>query len=303
MNKFEQLIEYVINDEDEKAKELFHEIVVEKSRQIYEDLMQDDLAEAKHEEEGEEEGEEMDEAAMGGRASGQMIKNIKAKVDGDQEGLQEDGEEEEEEGEEEEEEGEEESSMSELDDSDSEEMGADDMDMSDDEVEVVDDNEEDLEDRVVDLEDKLDELMAEFESMMGDQDMGDADGIDDMNPDALAVDDTAEMDADVSDMDAEMMEAVTLKKAPSAKTTEEGFVQKKSTVKANSGGDSPISKQVKPVMSHGADEKGRSAPNTKDLIGKVQNTPAQSSVKLEPATKPHLAQASGVNTKSPVKGQ
>ena len=31
MNKFEQLIEHIINDEDEKARELFHNIVVEKS--------------------------------------------------------------------------------------------------------------------------------------------------------------------------------------------------------------------------------------------------------------------------------
>ena len=39
MNKFEQLIEYVINDEESKARELFHDIVVEKSREIYENLM------------------------------------------------------------------------------------------------------------------------------------------------------------------------------------------------------------------------------------------------------------------------
>jgi len=39
MNKFEQLIEYVINEEDSKAEELFHDIVVEKSRDIYESLM------------------------------------------------------------------------------------------------------------------------------------------------------------------------------------------------------------------------------------------------------------------------
>jgi hypothetical protein len=36
MNKFEQLIEYVINDEDQKARALFHDIVVGKSREIYE---------------------------------------------------------------------------------------------------------------------------------------------------------------------------------------------------------------------------------------------------------------------------
>lgn len=39
MNKFEQLIEYVINDEEKAARELFHQIVVEKSRDIYESLM------------------------------------------------------------------------------------------------------------------------------------------------------------------------------------------------------------------------------------------------------------------------
>ena len=42
MNKFEQLIEYVINDEESKARELFHEIVVEKSRTIYEEMMQEE---------------------------------------------------------------------------------------------------------------------------------------------------------------------------------------------------------------------------------------------------------------------
>jgi hypothetical protein len=42
MNKFEQLIEYVNNGEDSLAEELFHEIVVEKSRNIYESLMDDE---------------------------------------------------------------------------------------------------------------------------------------------------------------------------------------------------------------------------------------------------------------------
>ena len=53
-SKFEQLIEYVINDEEAKAKELFHDIVVEKSREIYENLMDEDAAEL-------EEAEELDE--------------------------------------------------------------------------------------------------------------------------------------------------------------------------------------------------------------------------------------------------
>jgi hypothetical protein len=42
-NKFEQLIEYIINDETEKAHELFHAVVVEKSREIYNELVAEDF--------------------------------------------------------------------------------------------------------------------------------------------------------------------------------------------------------------------------------------------------------------------
>ena len=45
MNKFEKLIEYIINDEDSKARELFHQIVVEKSRDIYESIMDEEQVE------------------------------------------------------------------------------------------------------------------------------------------------------------------------------------------------------------------------------------------------------------------
>lgn len=46
MNKYEQLIEHIINDETDKARALFHNIVVEKSRDIYESLVGgDDLNE------------------------------------------------------------------------------------------------------------------------------------------------------------------------------------------------------------------------------------------------------------------
>lgn len=38
-NTYEQLIEYIINEQDDKARELFHQLVVEKSRDIYENLM------------------------------------------------------------------------------------------------------------------------------------------------------------------------------------------------------------------------------------------------------------------------
>jgi len=51
--KFEQLLDLIVNEENEKANELFHAIVVEKSREIYENLIA---------EEAEEESAEMDEA-------------------------------------------------------------------------------------------------------------------------------------------------------------------------------------------------------------------------------------------------
>ena len=39
MNKFEKLVEFIINEDEEKAQDLFHEIVVEKSREIYNNLV------------------------------------------------------------------------------------------------------------------------------------------------------------------------------------------------------------------------------------------------------------------------
>ena len=43
--KFEQLIDLIINENEEQARALFHDIVVEKSREIYEGMMDDDMAE------------------------------------------------------------------------------------------------------------------------------------------------------------------------------------------------------------------------------------------------------------------
>ena len=60
MTKFEQLLDYIVNEEHDKANELFHEIVVEKSREIYENLIAE---EADEEEMDEAADEEMDEAA------------------------------------------------------------------------------------------------------------------------------------------------------------------------------------------------------------------------------------------------
>ena len=39
MNQYEKLIELIINEQEDQARELFHQIVVEKSREIYENLI------------------------------------------------------------------------------------------------------------------------------------------------------------------------------------------------------------------------------------------------------------------------
>jgi len=276
MNKFEQLMEYVINDEESKARELFHDIVVEKSREIYENLMaeeaQEDLEEAEDLEEGQEdldEAEEMEEGAMGGDAADQLIDNVEA----DEVNM----------------EGEEDFGDEEGGDMGNDGMGDDGM--GGDEPATKDD--------ILNLEDKLDQLMAEFEDLMGDEggDMGDGDGFGaDEGGDAIEMDDTEEMG---------MMEAVTLKAAPKPVTSEEGGINKKSTVAANAGAKGPIGNSVKPVHAGGEmggkhDAAGAYSNSTKDLIGKVGNTPAQGTQKLSPATKPTTGQAGGVNTKSPV---
>ena len=59
--KFEQMLELLINEETEKAKELFHDIVVEKSREIYESLLESDF-DQEETTEGMEEEEPTDES-------------------------------------------------------------------------------------------------------------------------------------------------------------------------------------------------------------------------------------------------
>ena len=71
---------------------------------------------------------------------------------------------------------------------------------------------------------------------------------------------------------------------------------------ANAGAKGPVGNTVKPTnLDQGGEATGRPAPQAKEMIGKVGNSPAQSTQNPKPATKPHLAQATGVNTKSVLK--
>ena len=275
-SKFEQLIEYVINDEEAKAKELFHDIVVEKSREIYENLMDEDAAELEEAEELDEESTH-DEDEKAEKAGEKVTKDIEyddkkdKKMDESMDEMMHD--------------------QDPIDAVEAEETG---MDMAEGE------GDEDLEDRVVDLEDKLDELMAEFEALMGDNGDKDMDSVgDEMGGDDLEMDDTETAEFSNGDEEEEvemgMMEAVNLAKAPAAVTTEPAGTNTKSTVTANSGAKGAM---AHPVKMTGDTAQGRPAPKAGELIGKVQNS-VGGDKKLTPATKPHLAQATGVNTKTP----
>jgi hypothetical protein len=286
-SKFEQLIEYVINDEEAKAKELFHDIVVEKSREIYENLM--DEAEELDEES---DAERDDHAEKAGKKVAKDIEYDELREEDDEEldenyGMEEElmnDVETEEEG----------ISMEDESDADFDDKAENDGEEMTHDMEAGHDDEGDIEDRVVDLEDKLDELMAEFESLMGgdgvESDLAGEEG-DEVEGDAMAADDTMAFDTEES-----MMENVALAAAPKPVTTEPAGTNTKSTVAVNSGAKGMASS---PVRMTGDTAQGRPAPKTGELIGKVQNTPASGNKTLSPATKPHLAQAAGVNTKTP----
>jgi hypothetical protein len=298
--KFEQLIEYVINDDEQKARELFHNIVVEKSREIYENLMNEEDMEEEDIEEGMED------------TSGDANEDLQREVSTDQKGMtEEEGDDDEEFDDEAEEDGKDLTKDMEQDDDDGEDFG-DEEGGDDDGI----DGDEDLEDRVVDLEDKLDELMAEFEALMGDEageDHGDDDF--DMEPkdgevggDAYADDDTSEFDDEEGGTG--MMENVELQKVAPAKMGDNG-ANPRSTTTFNSGAAGMQGKPVRNVASE-QNPDGTSAykePNSYAVKGRgdvkgagtFKNVPAKggSNAKLAPAPKPHLAQASGVNTKTP----
>ena len=145
--KFEQMLEYLINEDKSKAEELFHELVVAKSREIYENLLDDDIQvdEASEEDDEEESDDEVEEGfemgmdEVGADPADDMMGDLEA---GDEEGGDEFGD---------------------------EEGGS--------EAATKDD--------VMDIKDALEDLKAEFEAMLagehgeeehGEEEMGDEEG-------------------------------------------------------------------------------------------------------------------------------
>jgi hypothetical protein len=229
-NKFEQLIELFIAEDEQGAKDLFHEIVVEKSRDIYESLVDEEQveetaeveedAEAVEESEDEavEESEEaveesgFDEAEIGGDQSDDMIDDIEA----DEQGL-------------------------------SMEADADD---------------EEIEDRVVDIENALEELKAEFDALMGGDDAEGGDEEMDMDMDMDAGDEEGDEEEEemesvepVEEETEEMVREYT-EKAPAPVTAEQGDGSTGPVAGKNDMGGSAKN------LAQGGEEKGGATPKS-----------------------------------------
>ena len=292
MNKFEQLIEFVINDDEKRAKALFHEIVVEKSKDIYEEIMsEEEITEKKQgyddredEHDGAKDGaEDTKSQSEKDRRDDSRGKFGKRKGDGAIDESEELGG----------------SQVDDLiDDIESEEQGAT-FEDEEEEIEMididVDDNggEEELEDRVVDIEDKLDELMSEFEELMGQVDDnsddidGEQDEIDGEQDEMDGMQDQIDEPIDVNVEVEGFNENVDLVPAPKPVTTSPAS---KSPVAANSG---QKGMDAKPVNFDDGN-KGKEGRPTPKYVSQDNTTKPD----VKPAPKPDLAQASGVNTKS-----
>ena len=261
-SKFEQMLEHLVNEDQEAAKEIFHQIVVEKSRQIYENILaedfelseeddeeDEDMEEAKDDEEesveeakdDEEDDEEMDENFafgegddIGGDPADDMLGDVEA---GDDE--------------------------------------EDDMDMGDEE------GGDDLEDRVVDLEDAIDDLRAEFEKMMGDE--GDDMGGDDMDMDMG--DDDMDMGDDEPPMKMGMADDVSfmreyIEKVSSPKMGDDGANTKSIVAGKNDMGGTAANIVAGGESTSGGTKGGLANPSTKeDNAGNVNVPGGKAGVK------------------------
>jgi hypothetical protein len=124
-------------------------------------------------------------------------------------------------------------------------------------------------------------------------------GGDDMG--GMGDDGMGEIEVDADEFETEgMMEIITLKQVHPKTTTHEEGDGKAGPVAFNAGQTGMAGRPVKAGQAEGGHHDTAAYKNTtKDLIGKVGNSPAQAKQDLKPATKPHLGQATGVNTRTP----
>ena len=295
-NKIMEMLERLVNEDREGAEELFHEFVVAKSREIYEQLLAEEAEDEDIEETTDEEVEESEEDEL------------------------EESEEEDDLEESEDDEEVDESFFGEEDPTDDMAMDIEMPGEEGDDMEVdmgMGDEDGDMEDRVADLEDELEALKAEFEALMGDE--GDDEDEGDMDMDAgddEGDDEEMPMDMD-SEEDDEEMEAFVPESKKTAKSAGEQMREyvEKVSAKMGDNGANTVSPVAKPNNMGGtsaniakggtADEKGTGAKAPKEESAGNVNVPgAKGATKM--ASQPgHGAEKKGkpetaANTKSTI---
>ena len=279
----EQVLEHLLAEDEAKAKELLHGFMVEKSRDIYESLLDEDALEEAIEEEvaseeeaveeaeesddeAVEEAEESDEEAVeetvAGSPSEDFYDEVEANVGADESGVNE-----------------------EDDEMDMEPE----MDMDD---ESEDKGDEEVEDRVDDLEAQLDELKAEFEKLMADED-GD--------------DEVADAEADLEDeMEMESFEEeIDLDEEVSEEELEEATQFSKEQKPVNdASGDHTASPKFPKKESFGVDEKELfgSEGGEGSKAGGAKDNPASDNIGEEPKAHP-APKVSAEKAESPIAGK
>ena len=316
-NKFESLLELLINEENDKAEALFHEIVVEKSRDIYENLADEEVtAEAMHDkkmkkedevtETEKSEDEAVDEASDEAKADEQVDEVVEIEdeatesetteeetieevggdatdelvkdISADQEG--------------------------EHDAMDKPDMGAD-MDMDKD---AEGDAEGDVEDRVVDLEDALDELKAEFEAMMGDKKDGDDKEEESLDMPAVETQPEMSIEGKKDMMAGKKMDKKDMKEYKNpvkADHSDQSDKAAKGAVPVAGGSKVKTGASGSNMTQAQADSGNSSIASPKNIRGEFENTTgkAKSTSYTKAAPKPALADVSDKSAKSAISGK
>ena len=279
------MLEHLINEDEQKAKELFHDIVVAKSREIYETLISEDFtAEEEEEMPGEEPAMEAgDDEFSSDDATDDMMGDIEG---GDEEG-----------------------------------EGGEDVTLSGGDVDELQDRVVDLEDALDALRDEFESLMGGEEGgadHMGGDDMGGDDmanaGVpkEEMMPQEMPTmekrDEDDEDDEDENTDEAFIREYV--EKVTAAKGGDDGANTKSIVAKKNDmGGTSGNLNKAFSDNSKGGTQGGLLNPSTKDLNSGNVNVPGgKAGVKhLKTVSAGHGAEKkstgdNGANTKSPLNG-
>ena len=298
-SKFEQMLEKLVADDRSAAEEIFHDIVVEKSRSIYEGILEDDIKDIEVEETSKEDSkdEETTEASKEDKKEDDKVEEKASDESKEDEAVEEASKDDskEEETKEEESKDDEATDESFLDVEQTQvapvENGGDPTDdmVGDIEAPAGDENgeengddsekgEEEIEDRVVDLEDAIDDLKAEFEKMMGDkgddaEDNGDDNGDEEEKEDEAIVSQDAEGETvEVAPELGDQPAVESKSNAPKSASEEIREYVNKVAVSHNDGSDnskSPVAGKndmggTASNIAKGGEEKGGKAPAPKE---------------------------------------